>query len=166
MSGLGGLDSRARAADCREGDGMPYGADLLRDQVVELVATVRRGGQPEPAARRDLLDDILERRGRNVVAFIGDDQPISRSERSDVVTAGEGLQGKDVDRPPDPRPPTAKLAGLHAQQAGDLGAPLIGQRLTVHEDESRCPVYLDQGTRDHGFACARWGDEHADVVGR
>jgi hypothetical protein len=42
---------------------------LHGDQVIEFVAPVRRGGQPEPAARRDLLDRVLERGGRNVVAF-------------------------------------------------------------------------------------------------
>jgi hypothetical protein len=56
---------------------VPDRPDLHGDQVVELVAPVRGGGQPEPAARRDLLDRVLEGCGWNVVALVGDDQPVS-----------------------------------------------------------------------------------------
>jgi hypothetical protein len=59
------------------GDGVPDRAEVQGDQVVELVPAVRSGGQPEPAPRRDLLDRVLERRGRDVVALIGDDQPVA-----------------------------------------------------------------------------------------
>ncbi len=152
LPGLGDLNGRARAADCREGHGVPDRADLQRDEVVELVAPVRGGGQAEPAARRDLPDDLLERRGRNMVTFIGDDQPVSGGQRRDIVAAGQGLQSHDVNRPLHLRPPTAKLARLHTQQAGDPGAPLIGQRLTVHQDKSRGPAGSDHRTRDHGLA--------------
>ena len=54
-------------------DGVPNWSHLHGDQVVELVAAVWGGGQPEPAPGRDLLDRVLERRGRDVVAFVGDD---------------------------------------------------------------------------------------------
>jgi hypothetical protein len=54
-------------------DGVPNWSHLHGDQVVEPVAAVWGGGQPEPAPGRDLLDRVLERRGRDVVAFVGDD---------------------------------------------------------------------------------------------
>src|SRR5258708_9704817 len=50
LSGLGGPDSRVRAAVCREGNGVPNGADLQCDEAVELVPAVRYGGPPTPAA--------------------------------------------------------------------------------------------------------------------
>src|SRR5260370_39476208 len=56
---------------CRVGDGVAGRADLEGDQVVELVAPVGGSGQPEPAPGRDLLDGVLERRSRDVVAFVG-----------------------------------------------------------------------------------------------
>ena len=58
------------------GDGVPDGADLQSDQVIKLVAPVGGGGQAEPAAGGDLLDRVLERCRRDVVAFVGDDQAI------------------------------------------------------------------------------------------
>jgi hypothetical protein len=53
---------------------VPDWSQLHGDQVVELVAAVRSGGQPEPAPGRDLLDRVPERGGRDVMAFVGDDQ--------------------------------------------------------------------------------------------
>ena len=44
----------------------PDRSHLHGDQVVELVAAVRGGGEPEPAPCRDLLDRVLERGGRLV----------------------------------------------------------------------------------------------------
>jgi len=116
-------------------DGVPDLPDLHGDQVVELVAPVRRGGQPEPAARRDLLDRVLERGSRNVVAFIGDDQPVAGGQRGDVVLASEGLQGDDVDSPAELRAAAAKLPCLHAEELADATPPLVGQRLAVNQDQ-------------------------------
>ena len=114
---------------------MPDRPGLHGDEVVELVAPVRRGGQPEPAARRDLLDRVLERGGRNVVAFIGDNQPVTGGQRGDVVLAGEGLQGEDVDGPTELRAAAAELPGLHAEEIADSAAPLVGQCLAVNQDQ-------------------------------
>jgi hypothetical protein len=51
---------------------VPDWANLQGDQVVKLVASVGGGRQAEPAPGRDLLDRVLERRRRDVVAFVGD----------------------------------------------------------------------------------------------
>ena len=114
---------------------MPGRPGLHGDQVVELVAPVWGGGKPEPAACRDLLDRVLECGSRNVVTFIGDDQPVTGGQRGDVVLAGEGLQGEDVDSPAELRAAAAKLPGLHAEELTDAAAPLVGQRFAVNQDQ-------------------------------
>jgi len=56
---------------CRLGcDGVPDRAELQGNQVVETVTTVWGGGQSEPTASRDLLDDVLEGCRRDVVAKV------------------------------------------------------------------------------------------------
>ncbi len=55
-------------------------ADLHADQVVELVAAVRGGGQPEPSPGSDLAGGVLERGGRDVVALVSSGTVISRDE--------------------------------------------------------------------------------------
>jgi len=97
------------------GDRVPDRADLQSDQVVESVTPVGSGGQPEPATGRDLFDRMLERRGGHVVAFVRDHQPIPGGELGNVIAAGQGLQGKDVDSAADLR---AGGPRLHGQLAG------------------------------------------------
>ena len=76
---------------------MPDGTELLGDQLVELVAAIRSGGQPDPAAGTDLAHCVLERRGRYVVTFVDDHQAVSGGKLREVSASGEGLQGHDVD---------------------------------------------------------------------
>jgi len=70
------------------GDGVPDRADVHGDEVVELVAPVRGGGQAEPAPDRDLPDGILEGGGWHVVALVGDDKPVPDGESGSSVRAG------------------------------------------------------------------------------
>ena len=77
---------------------MPDRSHLHGNQVVELVAPVRGGGQPEPAPCRDLLDRMDERGGRDVMAFVVGDQAVPGGQLGNVVAAGQGLQGDDIDR--------------------------------------------------------------------
>src|SRR6185312_15605544 len=116
-------------------NGVPDLPGLHGDQAVELVAPVWRGGEPEPAARWDLLDRVVECGSRNVVAFVGDDQPVTGGQRGDVVLAGERLQGDDVDNPAELRAAAAKLPGLHAEELTDAAPPLVSQCLAVHQDQ-------------------------------
>jgi len=74
------------------GEGVPNRADLHADEVIELVPPVRGGSQSKPPPCADLPDRVLERRGRDVVALVRDDQPVPGGEVGDVVTAGQGLQ--------------------------------------------------------------------------
>ncbi len=70
---------------------------LHGDQVVELVAAARSGSQPEPAPCRDLLDRVLERGGRDVMAFVGDDKAVPGGQLRDVVKGREQLVGVSGD---------------------------------------------------------------------
>lgn len=70
------------------GDGVPDRAQLEGDQVVELVTAVRGRGQPKPAARRDLFNSVLKRRGGYVVALVHDHQPVALGELLDVGAPG------------------------------------------------------------------------------
>jgi hypothetical protein len=62
-----------------------------------------------------------------VVALIGDDQPVSGGQFRDVVAAGQGLQGDDVDSSTQFRPAATELPGLDAEELADPCAPLVGQ---------------------------------------
>jgi hypothetical protein len=73
-------------------------ADLHGDEVVELVAAVGGGGQAKPPACADLPDGVLGRGGRDMVALIGDDQPVPGGQPGDVVAAGQRLRGNNIDR--------------------------------------------------------------------
>jgi hypothetical protein len=79
--------------------GVADGAKVQADEVVEFVAPVGGGGQAQPAAGGDLFDGVGEGGRRHVVAFVGDDEAVASGELGDVLTAGEGLQGDDVDAP-------------------------------------------------------------------
>ena len=104
---------------------MPDWSHLHGDQVVELVAAVRGGGQPEPAPCRDLLDRVLERGSRDVMAFVGDDQAVPGGQLRDVAAAGQGLQSDDVDGAAQLGPAAAELPGFDAEELGDPGPPLV-----------------------------------------
>src|SRR5206468_6000528 len=117
------------AGEC---DGVPDRSYLQGDQVIELVAAVRGGGQAEPAPCRDLLDRVLERGGRDVMAFVGDDKAVPGGQVRDVVAAGQGLQDDDIDGAAQLGPAAAKLPGSDAEELSDPGPPLVRQRLPVH----------------------------------
>ncbi len=118
------------------GDGVADRTQLEGDQVIELVAAVRGGGEPEPAAGRDLLDGVLERRSGDVVALVHDDQPIAAGELLDVGLAGQCLQHRDIDHPTGFAATAAELAGRDTQQVADAGPPLVGQGLAVDKHAS------------------------------
>ena len=142
------------------GDGVPDRADLHADQVIELVAPVGGGGQPEPSPRRDLPDRVLERGGRDVVALVRDDQAVPGGELGDVVAAGQGLQGDDVDGAAQPCPAAAELPGLDAEELADPGPPLVSQGLAVDQDECGDLVLGDDRAGHHGLPGPGRGDQH------
>jgi hypothetical protein len=105
----------------------------MSNQVVKLVAAIRGGGQTKPAARRDLTHCMLECCRRDVVALVDNDQPITGSQHSKVVSTGKCLQGGDIDDAPSLASSASSLAGLDTKQILDPSAPLIGEGLAIDE---------------------------------
>jgi hypothetical protein len=99
-----------------------------------------------------------------MVALIGDDQPVPGGQLRDVVAAGQGLQGDDVDSSAELGPAAAELSCFHAEKLADPRPPLVGQGLAVDQDERGDPVGGDDRTGHHGLPRSRRGDQHAKVV--
>src|SRR5215212_6070580 len=154
----------AQSADARLGDGVADRAELQGDEVVELVAPVRRGGQPEPAAGRDLPDSLLEGGGGHVVTLVDHYQPVVAGPAGDVVATGKGLQGGDVDDAGGLAVSAAALTGLHAEQFADAGAPLVGEGFAVDEHECGDRVVSDQRAGYDRLACSGRGYQHAGFL--
>jgi len=72
-------------------------------------------GWAEPASRLDLFDCVLERGGRDVVAFVDDDEPIPRCQFGDVVSTGECLKHGNVNDAKGFGAAAAQLAGLDSE---------------------------------------------------
>ena len=147
-----------------DGDGVADRADLHADQVVELVAAVGGGGQPEPSPGSDLAGRVLERGGRDVVALISDDQPVPGRQFGDVVAAGQGLQGDDVDGAAQLGAAAAELAGFDAEELSDPGPPLVGQGLAVDQDEGGDLVGGNDRAGHHGLPGSGRRNQHPEVV--
>jgi len=101
--------------------------------------------------RRDLLDRVFERGGRDVMAFVGDDQAVPGGQLRDAVAAGQGLQGDDIDGAAQLGPAAPELPGLDAEELGDPGPPLVREGLPVHQDEGGDLMRGDDRAGHHGF---------------
>jgi hypothetical protein len=117
-----------------------------------------------PSSGGHLADRVLERCGRYVVALISHDQPVPGRQFPDVVAAGQGLQGDDVDGAAELRAAAAELAGLDAEELGDPGPPLVGQGLAVDQDERGDLVGGDDRAGHHGLPGSWWRDQYPEVV--
>ena len=140
-------------------------AELEADQVVEAVAPVGRGGQPEPVARGDGADRGLERGCRDVVALVDNDLAVGAELVGEVVAAGEGLQSGDVDDAGELGSAAAELARFEAEEVGDLAAPLVGERLAVDQHERGNGSLGDDGTGHDGLPRAGRSDQESQLVG-
>ena len=114
--------------------------------------------------RRDLLDRVFERGGRDVMAFVGDDQAVPGGQLRDAVAAGQGLQGDDIDGAAQLGPAAPELPGLDAEELGDPGPPLVREGLPVHQDEGGDLMRGDDRAGHHGFARSRRRDQHSQIV--
>lgn len=117
-------------------EGVPDGAELESDQVIQAVAAVGRGGEPEPGAGGNGAYYGLEGGRWDVVAPIDDDQAVGAELVPELVTelvvevvvglvvvvgtSGEGLQGGDVDPAGELGASAAELPGFGAEQRLDL----------------------------------------------
>jgi hypothetical protein len=75
---------------------------------------------------------VLERGGRDVMAFVGDDKAVPGGQLWHVVAAGQGLQGDDIDGAAQLGPAAAELPRFDAEELADPGPPLVRERLSVH----------------------------------
>jgi len=107
---------------------------------------------------------VLERGCRDVMAFVGDDEAIPGGQLRDVVAAGQGLQGNDIDGAAELGPATAELPGFDAEELGDPGPPLVSERLAVHQDESGDLMRGDDRARHHSLAHSGRRDQHPQIV--
>lgn len=146
------------------GEGVADGSELPGDEFAEPVAAGGRGGQPEPELRADPLDGVVVRGRREVMAFVDDDVSIAAGEFSDVIMSGQRGQHGDVHDAGEFAPAAADLAGLDAQQVADLGAPLLGQRLTVDQDQGGGATLGDDRAGHDRLARSGRRDEYAVVV--
>ena len=111
-----------------------------------------RGGEPDPVAGWDGADSGLERGGRDVVALVDDDLAVAAELVGDVGSAGERLQGGDVNNAGELGSAAAELPRLGAEEVGDLASPLVGKGLAVHQHERRHRSLADDGASHDGLA--------------
>ena len=143
---------------------MPDRAQLQRDQIVELVATVRGCGQPEPPPGGNLAHGVLERRGGEVMALVDHDEAVSSGQLRQIIAPRQGLQRHHVDRAAQLRAAAAQLARGDAEVLGQPRPPLIGEGLAVDQHQRRGVVPGDQRTGDHGLARPGGRDQHPMVM--
>lgn len=134
----------------------------LDDQLVEVVPAVRRRGQAEPAADRDLLDRALEGERRQVVALVDDHQAVRAGELGQV---GPLAQGRDVHDAGASVLTAADLAGRDTEELQQSGHPMVQQRFAVYQDERGDGVPRHQGAGDHGLAGTWRSDQHPQLLG-
>ena len=172
---LGQVDGEGsfwRPTGCRGGErarlrgahGVPDRAQLQRDQIVELVATVRGCGQPEPPPGGDLAHGVLERRGRDVMALVDHDEAVPGGQLRQIIAPRQGLQRHHVNRAAQLRAPATQLARGDAEVLGQPRPPLIGEGLAVDQHQRRGVVPGDQRTGNHGLARPRGRDQHPMVM--
>ena len=145
-------------------EGVADRAELEADQVIEAVAPVRRGGEPDPVAGGDGADGGLERGGRDVVALIDDDLAVGAELVGEVGSAGECLQSGDVDDAGELGSAAAELPRFEAEEVGDLAAPLVGERLAVDQHERGNGSLGDDGTGHDGLPRAGRSDQESQLV--
>lgn len=148
-------------------DGVTHRTALHRDLALQAVTTVGVGRQPQHPPRRCGPHDLLEGLRRDVVAFVSDQMRVAGEHLGEVVTAGQGLQHRDVHDPGGPVVAPADLTDLGRLQAetfGQLSPPLLDQRLAVHQHERGDGPCGDHRTPHDGLARARRCDQRAEVV--
>ena len=138
----------------------------LRDRVASIAA-LRCRGQPDDVTRLHRRQHALERDRREMVALVDDDLPVAGHEIRDGLLAHQALDHRDVD----PAGGVAlsgtdlpDLLGVDTEEHGELRAPLVEQRSSVHQDQRAAGTGGHQIRADDGLADARRGDENAAVA--
>ncbi len=150
-------------------DGETHRAKLHLGDRVKAVPPARRGRQPCDEARLYLGQYSLERHGRDVVALVDDHLAISRDEVGEATQPHETLDHRHIQAPVGRVLAGADLAdslGGQAEEHGQLGNPLIEERLTVDQHERAPGSRCDQIRADYGLAHAWRHDEQTDVLAK
>ena len=143
------------------------GPELRVEDAFEAVTAAGGSRQADPTAVGGGADAALEGHGRQVVAFVDDDQPVAVEDLGSVVPPGQGLEGDEVDDPAAAGPSGTELADLapiQAEQVAEALAPLLGEGPGVHQHEGRSGEAGDQGAGHDGLARARGRHEDPKVV--
>jgi hypothetical protein len=91
----------------------------------------------------NLVHDPFEGDGRNVVAFVDDDLPVTAYDVIDGVLVHETLDHGHVQGAVWLPPPASNLSDrrrLESKEHGQLVDPLVEERSSVHEHESSYPL--------------------------
>jgi hypothetical protein len=102
-----------------------------------------------------------------VLAFVDHDKAISGGQVGQIVAPGEALNHTDVDDPVRPLPPRSELSNLlpiDPEVLDETLAPLLYERLPIHDDQRRYLVPRDRAACDHRLACAGRCDKDAKLV--
>ena len=150
-------------------DGETHRAKLHLGDRVKAVPPARRGRQPGDEARLHLGQYSLERHGRDMVALVDDHMAVRRDEVVDAPQAHETLDHRHIQAPSECMLAGADLAdslGGEAEEHGQLGNPLIEERLTVDQHERAPGSRCDQIRANYGLAHAWRRDEQTDVLAK
>src|SRR5512133_284255 len=138
--------------------------ELPHDKITKAVAPGRRRGESQPELGSDLGDRVLVGRGGHVVALVDDDLSVTTGELCDVITSSERRQHCDVDHAGELLAATAMLTGPNAEEVLELGAPLLGKGLAVHENQGRGSTLRDYRACHDRLASTRWRNQNAIIV--
>ena len=146
---------------------MAGGATVHGNDGLEPIAPVGGGGEPDPAACRDLFDARLEGDGGDVVALVDDRQPVAGGARYEVVAASEALGHGQVDDrglAVEAAAELPDLVGGKAEMFLQARTPLLQQGLAVHDHQGGLAMLGEERARHHGLPCPRRRHEDPMLV--
>ena len=98
------------------------------------------------------------------MALVDDDLAVGAELVGEVGSAGECLQGGDVDDAGELGSAAAELPRFEAEEVGDLAAPLVGECLAVDQHERGNGSLGDDGTGHDGLPRAGRSDQESQLV--
>jgi hypothetical protein len=101
-----------------------------------------------------------------VVALVDDDQPVCSRQLSQIVASGEALDHRYVDCPSRFGATAAELPdllGIEVEMGDQPIAPLLHQRLAIHDHKRRGLVPSNVGAANDSLARSRRSDQHSEV---
>ena len=129
----------------------------------------RLGVAVRPSTKRGATrpQDRFERLGGHVVALVDDDLAVGRGQIGNLVLAHQALKEGDVHPTGEPFAAAAKLSnrlGREGQEHPQLCTPLVGQDLTVHQNQRADSACRHDPRSDHGLPERRRPTQHTGVT--